>query len=287
MRAEGADVAQPRAVTRQRRIGFLRLECRVFEAIELQREEQQRRRNGVDPLLHRLEEAADLGIGEIAGMDQRSVADDAPALFLQPLVCLDGGAECGTGEIGEATLIALAKGFRVAREPGEIAPQRLAVASRVEVRQIPLRQLAQCCWPLACGWFRHCSRAHSAPSRSAASPSIWGSPQKSAKQTSRRVHAGGFPCSTGKCSGNRARDRSSAWICSAKSLIRPRISRNSLSGRTAEFKSANRGTKQAKQRNSRECPRRTRWRLPTLPIGTALVHAASADFWVGEEVRFI
>src|SRR6516225_10894457 len=90
---ESAGIAQPRAVTYERRIGFLCLQISVVETIELEGEEQQRRRNCVDPLLHRLEEAADFRVGEITGMNQRRVADDPPALLLQPLVCFDSSAQ--------------------------------------------------------------------------------------------------------------------------------------------------------------------------------------------------
>ena len=66
-------------------------------------------------------------------MHQRRVADDPPALLLEPLVGLDGGAQRRPRQIGEMPLIALAKGHGVFGEPCKIALQRLAVATRIEV----------------------------------------------------------------------------------------------------------------------------------------------------------
>jgi hypothetical protein len=133
VRAKGAGITQPRAIARECRIGLLRREIGVIEPIELEREEQQCRRDRVDLLLHRLEEPADLRVGEIAGMDQRGVADDAPACFLQPLVGCHGGRECGTGEIGEPPLIARAEGVGIGSEGRKVARQRRAVAAGIEV----------------------------------------------------------------------------------------------------------------------------------------------------------
>ena len=69
VRPEGAQVAQPGPVARQRRVGQLRVERGVVEPVQLEREEQQLGRDRVDPLLHRLVEAADLRVGDIAGAD--------------------------------------------------------------------------------------------------------------------------------------------------------------------------------------------------------------------------
>src|SRR5438876_4959857 len=100
MRSEGAGVAQPRPIPGERRVGLLRIDLAVLEPIELEREEQQSGRDRVGPLLHRLKEAADLRVGEIAGVNQRSIAGNAAAALLQPLVSLDRSAERGARQIG-------------------------------------------------------------------------------------------------------------------------------------------------------------------------------------------
>ena len=140
VRAEGADVAQPRPIMGERRIGGLRFELGVFEAVDLEGEEQERRRDRVDLLLHRLEEAADFRVGNVAGMDERGVAHDPAALFLQPLVFRDGAPEGCTRQLGQTPLIPRAKGFGFLGEPDEVACQRLALGTGIEVGKVPFRQ---------------------------------------------------------------------------------------------------------------------------------------------------
>ncbi len=143
VRAKGADVAQPRTVAGERGVGGFCLDRLIVELVDLQREEQERRRNRIDPLLHGLKEAADFRVGEIAGMGQRGKADDARARFLQALIGRDGGAELGPAELGKAPLIAPAKGLGVLGQPLKILGQGRAVAAGVEVGQIPFRQRPQ------------------------------------------------------------------------------------------------------------------------------------------------
>ena len=106
IRAEGAQVAQPGRVTREFRRLELAGERRVLEAVELEGEEQQQGRDGVDLFLHVLEEAAVLGAAQVGGIGQAGIAQDPAERFLQPLVFRDRPAEIGARQRGELALIA-------------------------------------------------------------------------------------------------------------------------------------------------------------------------------------
>ena len=153
VRAEGTGAAQPRPIVGERRVGELGFEVGVFEAIELEREEQQYRRDRVGPLLHGLR------IGEISGVDERGIAHHSADLLLEPLIGLDCPAELGSGDRGQPTLVATAKGFGFLGECGQISRQRLAVGTGIEVGQIPLRESAERFFAL-CRFRRRYSHIH-------------------------------------------------------------------------------------------------------------------------------
>ncbi len=134
VRAERTRVAQPRPVTGEHRVAEFRVEVGVFEPVEFECEEQQRRRDRVRPLLHRLVESADFRIGKISGVHERGIAHDAADLFLEPLISLDRSAELGPGERSQAPLVAIAKRFGFLGECGKVACQLLAVGTGIKVR---------------------------------------------------------------------------------------------------------------------------------------------------------
>ena len=70
VRAENAQVAQPGPPSGQRRVGQLRLQHRIVQPVQLQREEQQVGADGGRAFIDRLVEAADRRIGGIAGEQQ-------------------------------------------------------------------------------------------------------------------------------------------------------------------------------------------------------------------------
>jgi len=90
-----------------------------------------------------LEEAGDLGIGDIAGAGQLGVADDAAGDFLQLFVFGDRSGELAAGESGEPARVAFTKGLRLGCEIREVARQLGAVAAGIEVAEIPFGQRAQ------------------------------------------------------------------------------------------------------------------------------------------------
>ena len=158
VRAKGAGIAQPRAIMGERRVGLFGRELRVVEAVEFEGEEQQRRRDRVDPLLHRLVEAADLRVGEIAGMHQRGIADDPAALFLQPLEGCDRRAQRRPRQRGKLALVARSEGLGVGGERRQIAGQFGAVATGIEIAEIPFRQRPERCFFIGRRRCRFCRR---------------------------------------------------------------------------------------------------------------------------------
>ena len=143
MRAEGADVAQPGCIVPELRAFELRREIGLLDPVELQREEQQHRGDGVDLLLHVLEEAPGLGVLHVAGIDQRGVAHDPAERLLQPLVLGDRRAQRRARQRRELALVACAERRRLRLAPFQVAPQLGAVAAGVEVAQVPFRQGAE------------------------------------------------------------------------------------------------------------------------------------------------
>ena len=95
--AHRPDIAQPRPVMRQGRVGELFVERGIVDAVQLQRKEQQLGRDRVDALMRRLKELGDCRIGDITGAQELGIADDPADDFLQFLVFRDGGTEFGAG----------------------------------------------------------------------------------------------------------------------------------------------------------------------------------------------
>ncbi len=109
VRAQGALIGDPGAITRQRRIAELSLQRDLFDHVQLQGEKNQLRRDRRRRFLDRLVEAGDLRIAHIAGISELCIAGDARQRLLDRLVVGDGPAKGRAVEIGEPALMALAK----------------------------------------------------------------------------------------------------------------------------------------------------------------------------------
>ena len=81
-----ADVLEPGPVMAERRIGHRRVELRVVDAVELEREEQEMRRRVGDALLHVAIEFRARGIDRVAGMDEPGIGDQPPEQVVELLV---------------------------------------------------------------------------------------------------------------------------------------------------------------------------------------------------------
>src|SRR6185312_6041967 len=137
------NVAQPRAVARERGIGRLLLQRVVVEAVQLEREEQQLGRGRVDLLLRGLKKPRDLRVGEVPGASQLGIAGDAAADLLERLVFGDRRAQRRAIESGKPAAIAGLEGVRRCLERLQIGGQLRAVAAGIEVAQVPFGQSAQ------------------------------------------------------------------------------------------------------------------------------------------------
>ncbi len=143
VRAEGAQIPEPGAIARQRGRGEERLELRVFEPVELEREEERRGRNVGHPLAHVLGLARDHGIARRRGMAQLGIAREAPERLGEALIAGDGLGELGAGEGGEPALILFRERGRVLGRALEVGLELGRFGPWIKIAQIPFGQAAQ------------------------------------------------------------------------------------------------------------------------------------------------
>ncbi len=138
--SEGAGIAQPRRVAGKSRILELLLQDRVVDPVELEGEEEDGAGDRVDPLLHGLEEAADLRIAHIPGIDEIGVAHDPAERLLEQLVACHCAAERRPGKRRQLAFVTRAQGGGSGFARRQIPLQLAAIASGIEIGEIPFRE---------------------------------------------------------------------------------------------------------------------------------------------------
>jgi hypothetical protein len=140
MRPENPQIAQPRPVAGQRRIGQLGFQHRVVHPVHLQREEDQVAADRGHPLIDRLVEAADRGIGGIAREQKLCIRSDAPEQFLDTLIFGDHRGQSGTRQTCQGARMRLRKSLRPLFRPIEVGLEFRAIGGRVKIGQVPGRK---------------------------------------------------------------------------------------------------------------------------------------------------
>jgi hypothetical protein len=143
VRAEDAEVAQPRPVAGD--VGILEplLQERVLDLVELQGEEQQLGRDPRQPLLDALVEAADLRILHGGDMHEAGIGAGLDQDLVEALKFPYGAAEIGAGKPRDLVEIAGAEARSVLLGAVEVGLERGGFGPRIEVAQVPGRQLAE------------------------------------------------------------------------------------------------------------------------------------------------
>jgi hypothetical protein len=132
-------VLQPRPVDGERRILQRPFQHRIVETIQLQREEQELRRDGGQPVLKVAVEFGTGRIGGVAGIDQPGKTRQPPHHLLDPFELGDRLGEPGPafrsgGKLRQPALVAGLEGFT---EPGralQIGAHLRRLHSGIEVR---------------------------------------------------------------------------------------------------------------------------------------------------------
>ena len=139
-----ADAVEDRAVAGE--IGVLGetgIERRIVDAVELEREEDQRSGEVGDPGLHVAEELAAGGIGGVLVVPEAGVAHDPAGNGLDPLVALDRRQQSGGVEIGQPAFVIGGEGGAFGFEPVEVAGDLRRVGRGIEVAKVPFGQGAE------------------------------------------------------------------------------------------------------------------------------------------------
>ena len=145
VRAEGAQVAQPRAVLGEFRRLHLLGEVGILDPLQLQSEEQQLRADVGQALGDVLREAAALGIGHVAGVVEGGIGADAAHQVAHCLIAGDGGAQRLAVEAAHLALVVAGEGRRLLGRAPEVGREVRPGRAGIEVGQIPRRQIAQHC----------------------------------------------------------------------------------------------------------------------------------------------
>ena len=150
MRPERTNIAQPGLVMGE--AGGLEAlgQDRVVDPVDFQREEQKRRRDVGNALLHRLVEPRHLGVAHVLGIVELGEAADATDQLLQTLVFGDRQGQCGAVEAGEAPLVAGREGLGPVGRLGQGFREIRRIRTRKQVGQVPNGQLLASC-VLGCG----------------------------------------------------------------------------------------------------------------------------------------
>ena len=143
MRAEGADIAQPRPVMRQLDAVQFLVERRVLDAVDFETEEQQLGRDRVDALVDVLIEAPALGVAHVGGVVERGVTHRAAERVLQLLIGGDRRGKLVARQRRELTAIMVAETFGRGRGTIEIGLEFGRFRPGIEIAEIPFRQRAQ------------------------------------------------------------------------------------------------------------------------------------------------
>ena len=140
-----ANILQPGAPARQRRLTGESFESVVVEAIEFELKEQQLRRGDGDLLLHVAIKFRMRRIGRIGAVEQAGIGHQSSQKILQRLVTGDRLAERrraigAGGESRQSSAIGFGKGGDIARNPLKIGFHLRRVRPRIKIGEVPFRQ---------------------------------------------------------------------------------------------------------------------------------------------------
>jgi len=142
------DILKPGSIVRERSLAHGRLQDIVFDAVELQREEQQMRGSRGDPLLHITIKFGARRITGVTRIDETRIGDEPTNQVVDRLVAFDRIGETGAGlrsarQSCELSFELIFKGNRICIGALKIAPHLRCIHGRVEISQIPFRQRAE------------------------------------------------------------------------------------------------------------------------------------------------
>ena len=131
-------------------LGHRRLEYRVVEPVELEREEQQLGGDRRDLLLDVAEEFLPLGVRSVRRVEQAGIGDDAAEHVVQRLELAHGLGEhsatlAAVEQRGKLAGIALLHGVRRPLGGFKIGLELRRLRSLIKIGEIPFRQIAESC----------------------------------------------------------------------------------------------------------------------------------------------
>ena len=144
VRLVAADVLEPGPVMAERRIGHRLVEQRVFDAVELEREEQQMQIGRGEAFLHVAVEFGQHGVGGVAGMEQTRVGAQPSSHIVDLLIPPHRLDEAAAGrERFKVALVGLLEGDAFGLGPFDVALELGRFDAGIEIGQVPFRQRAE------------------------------------------------------------------------------------------------------------------------------------------------
>ncbi len=142
-----AQVLDPRPVMAERRRLHRALDHGIVEAVEFEREEQEMRRCGGQPLGHIAVKLRDRGIDAVPGMNQPGIGAETPCEIVDRLVPpyrfgKPASAILSCGKFREFALVVRLKRDAICIHLLEVAGDFRRVDAGIEIGQIPFRQFA-------------------------------------------------------------------------------------------------------------------------------------------------
>ncbi len=142
VRPQRTHVSQPRPIAGQSRVRQQAVESLVLDPVDLQREEQETRRYGVQAFLYALVELAGRRVRLVARIDELSIAADLREGLVDGLVFGNGAAQRRPVKRCEPALVALRELRRRRRGTIQVGGELCRLRPAVKIAQIPLRQRA-------------------------------------------------------------------------------------------------------------------------------------------------
>ncbi|MPL71127.1 hypothetical protein SDC9_16898 [bioreactor metagenome] len=134
---------EDRLVAGHRRIGEDGLIGRVVDAVELEREEDERRGEGGDPVLRVRQELGARAVDGVLIIAQPGIGHDPPGRGLDRFVAVDAFGHRGGIERGELALVIGGEACAQGLERGHVAGKFRRIGGGVEIAQVPVRQVAE------------------------------------------------------------------------------------------------------------------------------------------------
>ena len=139
-----AQIFDPGAIVSEFRRLHRAFDCRIVDAVELEREEQQMHGRIGQPLGNVTVEFGDRGIDAVAGMNQAGIGAQTPGEILDRFVAIDRRGEPFAAALLRRLLRELALAGRLKRDafrvqPCEVAGDFRRIDTGIEIGQVPFR----------------------------------------------------------------------------------------------------------------------------------------------------